>query len=79
MKSSTKELPRMTKRKLILHFDVNKTIIMKDASLQLTTVKYSVIIKWLTLGTDKLDCVKSCMGKNGQEKWKRIWLEISSW
>lgn len=36
------QLPRMTSRKLILHFDVNKTIIMKDSSKSLNSVKFAV-------------------------------------
>jgi hypothetical protein len=39
---AAREMPRMTNRKLILHFDVNKTIIMKDTSKSLTSVKFAV-------------------------------------
>jgi len=37
-----KELPHMTSRRLILHFDVNKTILMKDSSKSLDSVKLTV-------------------------------------
>ena len=38
-----KELPYLTSRRLILHFDVNKTILMKDSSKSLDSVKLTVL------------------------------------
>ena len=38
-----KELPYLTSRRLILHFDVNKTILMKDSIMSLDSVKLTVL------------------------------------
>ena len=68
--AAAKELPRMTNRRLILHFDVNKTIIMKDSSKSLTSVYFAVIkdLHSFFFPIDKSNCNQGCMGSRSSEE-----------
>ena len=64
-------------RRLVLHFDLNKTIIMKDPSMNLHNSTLTVrFFKTYNNTGCKYSCW-SCLGKNGiQETWRRASMDL---